>query len=249
MSISRSDIEKYIFTSLGHPVVSVELAPEQIGYAIDTALNEYLSVGAFEIDFQMLTLNNGTANEFDLPENVGTVKAVQYSIPFQTAAGSTEDIFSFAVYASPFGPNYTNFIHAAGNLGVFFEYLENRNRAIANEVTFEVINNKLYVWPFPKDTVQVLIKYSKNAFGLTDKDGSISLSNAWGTNWLRKMSLALCKGILGKIRGKYSSIAGGPGTEAQTLNSAELVAESKEEIAVLKEELLSHVSHVQFFIA
>lgn len=49
---------------------------------------------------------------FDIPEDVATIRNVVFNIPFETAAASTEDIFSFAVYSSPYGPNYTNFIHA-----------------------------------------------------------------------------------------------------------------------------------------
>lgn len=246
-NISREEIQQYILTNLGYPIVSVELAPEQIGQAIDIAITEYLSTGSVEIDYEELPFN-GT-NIYDLPKNVGTVKNVVYSIPFEAAAGSTEDIFSFAVYASPFGPNYTNFVHAAGNLGMFFEYLQNRNRVIGNQITFKVVDNQLYVWPYPKG-VNVLIEYSKNAFGISDLDTkAISTSNPWGINWIRRMALAICKGMLGKIRGKFSSVSGGPGTESQTLNASELTSESKEEITTLRTELLEHPSHTQFFIA
>lgn len=247
-TITREDIDKYILTNLGWPIVAVELAPEQIGQAIDMALQEYLSTGAVEIDYQELPSTGG--NIFTLPDNVGTVKNVQYSIPFQAAAGSTEDIFSFAVYSSPFGPNYTNFVHAAGNLGVFFEYLQNRNRVIGNEITFKVVDNQLYVWPVPKAVTTILIEFSKNAFGIQDLEkNAISISNSWGIQWIRRAALANCKAMLGKVRGKYSSVSGGPGTEAQTLNSAELVSEAKEELVTLRQELLDHVSHIQFFIS
>lgn len=246
-TISREDIERFVLTNLGHPIVSVELAPEMIGMAIDQSIQEYLSMGAAEIDYAELP-SSGT-NIYELPKDVATVKNVVFSIPFQAAAGSTEDIFSFAVYASPFGPNYTNFIHAAGNLGAFFEYLQNRNRVIGNEITFKVVDNQLYVWPMPKG-VGVLIEYSKNAFGIQDLDNkTISTSNSWGIQWIRRMTLAVCKGMLGKVRGKYSSVSGGPGTEAQTLNSAELTAEGKEEMTALRLELSEHISTVQFFIA
>jgi len=246
-NISREEIQQFVLTNLGYPIVSVELAPEQIGQAIDMAIQEYLSMGSAEIDYAELPWAG--SNIFDLPKDVGTVKNVVYSIPFQAAAGSTEDIFSFAVYASPFGPNYTNFVHAAGNLGVFFEYLQNRNRVIGNEVTFKVVDNQLYVWPYPKN-VPVIIEYSKNAFGITDLDNkAISTSNSWGIQWIRRMTLAICKGMLGKVRGKFSSVSGGPGTESQTLNAAELTAESKEELIALRLDLSEHISTVQFFIA
>ena len=54
--------------------------------------------------------------------------------------------------------------------------------------------------------------------------------------------------MLGKVRGKFSQVSGGPGSESQTLNSAELVAESKEEITALKEQLFDKKGHIQFFL-
>lgn len=245
--ISRESIQQYIFNSLGYPIVAVELAPEMIQQAIDTAINEYLSSGATEIAFVELTPTPGE-NTFDLPRDVATVRDVVYNLPFSAAAGSTDDIFSFAVAASPLGPQYSSYLHASSNLAVFYEYLQNRNRIIGNDITFSVVGDKLYVFPYPKYAPKVLVKYSKNAFGIEDRDNdAISTSNSWGTNWIRKMSLALAKGMLGKVRGKYSQVSGGPGGESQTLNSAELVAESKEEITLLKEELFDHKSHTQFY--
>jgi len=248
--IRREEISKYIMTSLGYPIVSVELAPEQIQQAIDTAINEYLSNGAAEIAYAEISSASAGTNIFNLPEDVATVKNVVFNIPFQAAAASTDDIFSFAVAASPMGPQYSSYLHASSNLAIFFEYLQNRNRIIGNDITFKVVNNQLYVYPWPKHSPTIIIEYSKNAYGIQDKDqNAISTSNSWGIGWIRKMSLALCKGMLGKVRGKYSQVSGGPGGESQTLNSAELVAESKEEILALNEELANHLTHCQFFIA
>ena len=108
--VSRKEIKRYILTSLGDPVVNVELAEEQLNEAINQAIDEYLATGAFETAYAQLPVDNQSSNVFDLPEDAGTVKNVVFNIPFETAAGSTQDIFSFAVYASPFGPNYTNFV-------------------------------------------------------------------------------------------------------------------------------------------
>jgi hypothetical protein len=53
--------------------------------------------------------------------------------------------------------------------------------------------------------------------------------------------------MLGLIRGKYSTVAGGTGDQ-QTLNSAEVLSQAKDEILSLREELSSHHSHQQFYI-
>jgi hypothetical protein len=248
--ITREEINRYVLTSLGHPVVSVELAPEQLQQAIDTAINEYLSTGAVEIAYAELPIGDPTNNVFVLPQDVATVKGVIFNTPFQAAAGGADDIFSFAVAASPIGPQYSSYLHASSNLAIFYEYLQNRDRVIGNQITFKVVDDKLYVWPFPKYASHLLIEYSKNAFGIVDRDNkAISTSNAWGINWIRKMALANAKGMLGKVRGKYSQVSGGPGGESQTLNAQELVSESKEEVDKLKEELYDHKSHVQFFLS
>ena len=248
--ITRESISLYIMTSLGYPIVSVELAPQQIQQCIDISIDSYLANGAAEISYASLIPAAQGTNIFDLPEDVATVKNVVFNIPFQAAAASTDDIFSFAVAASPMGPQYSSYLHASSNLAIFFEYLENRNRVIGNTITFKVVNNQLYVYPYPKHSPTVMIEYSKNAFGIQNRDNdAISTSNAWGINWIRKMSLALAKGMLGKVRGKYSQISGGPGTESQTLNAQELTAESKEEIVALNEDLSGHITHTQFFIA
>lgn len=248
--ITREEISEFIMTSLGAPVVAVELAPQNIKQAIDTAINEYLATGAVELAYAELAPALPGDNSFELPLDVATVKQVVFNIPMQAAAASTDDIFSFAVAASPMGPQYSSYLHASSNLAIFFEYLQNRNRIIGNDITFKQIDNKLLVWPFPKHSPKIIIEYSKNAFGIEDRDtNAISTSNSWGINWIRKMALAIAKGMLGKIRGKYSQVSGGPGGESQTLNAQELVSESKEEIEKLKEELYEHKSHVQFFVA
>jgi hypothetical protein len=248
--ITRDEIAKFVFTSLGYPIVTVELAPEQLQQCIDTAINDYLSNGAAEIAYAEIPNNNSVNNCFPLPEDVATVKNVVFNVPFQAAAAGTDDIFSFAVAASPLGPQYSSYLHASSNLAVFYEYLQNRNRIIGNDITFKVVNNQLYIWPYPKYSQSIIIEYSKNAYGIIDKDNDgISTSNSWGINWIRKRTLALAKGMLGKVRGKYTQVSGGPGNEGQQLNSQELTAESKEELQKLDEELLQRVSHVQFFIA
>ena len=65
--INRKEIKEYIFTSLGSPIVNVELAEQQLNEAISQAVNEYLSTGAFEIAYMQLPVNNSSSNVFDIP--------------------------------------------------------------------------------------------------------------------------------------------------------------------------------------
>jgi hypothetical protein len=246
--IKRNQISDYILKMLGHPIVGVELEPGQIDQAITTAIEEYLSTGAVERGYFKLTAQPGI-NEYDVPEEIGTIVNVVYPMPFQIMAGSAQDMFSFAAYNAPFGPGTGNMLHGAANLGIFYEYIQNRNRLVGNDITWRVIDSKLYVYPYPKMGEPIILEYSKNVYGVQDPDRTcISTSNQWGTYWLQRMALAQCKNMLGLIRGKYSTVAGGTGDQ-QTLNSAEMLSQAKTEIETLREELSSHHTHQQFYIS
>ena len=60
--------------------------------------------------------------------------------------------------------------------------------------------------------------------------------NAIGKHWIRRYALALCKEMLGQIRGKFGGSIPIPGDDI-TLNSADLLGQAKEEQDALKEEL------------
>ena len=245
--ITRETIVNYIQTMLGYPTVGVELDPSQLDQAITTALQEYLSTGAVERAFYKLDAQVGV-NEYPLPEFIGTVINVVYPMPFQIMAGSSQDMFSFAAYNAPFGPGTGNMLHGAANLGIFYEYVQNRNRMIGNDITFRVVDSTLFVYPYPKMGDPIILEYSKNIFSIQDPDKqAISTSNQWGTYWIQRCSLAIAKNMLGLIRGKYSTVAGGTGDQ-QTLNSAEMLSQSKDELLALREELSSHHTHQQFYV-
>jgi len=246
--IKRETISDYITKMLGAPTVGVELESCQIDQAITVALEEYVATGAVERGYYKLDAVAGQ-NEYQIPDELGTIVNVVYPMPFQIMAGAAQDMFSFAAYNAPFGPGTGNMLHGAANLGIFYEYVQNRNRLIGNDITFRVVDSTLYLYPFPKMGVPIIIEYSKNAYSLQDPDQqAISTSNQWGTYWIQRMALAQAKNMLGLIRGKYSTVAGGTGDQ-QTLNSTEVLSQAKDEILALREELSSHHSHQQFFIS
>lgn len=245
--IKREDISKYVMNMLGHPTIGVELEPEAIDEAITVALTEYLATGAVERGYYSIDAIAGV-NQYQVPEELGTITNVVYPMPFQIMAGSAQDMFSFAAYNAPFGPGTGNMLHGAANLGIFYEYIQNRDRLIGNDITFRVIDGILFLYPYPKMSQPIIVEYSKNVYSIQDPDkNAISTSNTWGNYWIQKMTLAICKNMLGLIRGKYSTIAGATGDQ-QTLNHAELLSQAKTEIESLREELVSHHSHQQFYI-
>ena len=68
--------------------------------------------------------------------------------------------------------------------------------------------------------------------------------NAIGKQWIRKYSLALCKEMLGQIRGKFTTIPI-PG-ESVTLNHSELLSQAKDEQQQLKDKLVEMLKEMEY---
>ena len=68
--------------------------------------------------------------------------------------------------------------------------------------------------------------------------------NSMGQQWIRKYSLALCKEMLGQIRGKFTTMPI-PG-ESVTLNHSELLSQAKEEQQQLKEKLSEMLKEIEY---
>lgn len=68
--------------------------------------------------------------------------------------------------------------------------------------------------------------------------------NAIGKQWIRNYALAVCKEMLGQIRGKFTTMPI-PG-ESVTLNHSELLSQAKEEKQQLKEKLMELLSKVNY---
>jgi hypothetical protein len=114
--------------------------------------------------------------------------------------------------------------------------------------SFEVVNNKLKIFPIPTHDYKIYIEYvvekdkftSANTFSSGSNYDVVSdysnvpyqnvtyfKLNAVGKQWVKKYYLALCKEILGAVRQKYSTIPI-PGGEV-SLDGAELRSEASTE--------------------
>jgi hypothetical protein len=68
--------------------------------------------------------------------------------------------------------------------------------------------------------------------------------NSMGKQWIRKYALALCKEMLGQIRGKFTTIPI-PG-ESVTLNHSELLSQAKAEQEDLKGKLAEMLATTEY---
>lgn len=117
--------------------------------------------------------------------------------------------------------------------------------------TFEIRNNKLTMFPIPTYNVKLWFDYiviDERNNPLKYPTGSVSdISNVpygrmvfstikdIGVQWIYKYTLAICKEMLGLVRGKYSSVPI-PGAET-TLNGADLMSQGREDKTALITEL------------
>jgi hypothetical protein len=118
--------------------------------------------------------------------------------------------------------------------------------------SFEIVNNKLKLFPIPSRAGKMHFEYYKNSDkskinykadkSLISNVGEVPYSNpeykginSVGRQWIFNYTLALAKEVLGYIRGKYQTVPV-PGAEA-TLNQADLLADARSEKTALLTQL------------
>jgi len=140
--------------------------------------------------------------------------------------------------------------------------IESNDRIRKSAYSFELINNKLRVFPIPKtddigDKIyfHYYLRSDKEQLTETHTIGKVSDPsnipykfityaeiNAAGRQWIRRYTLALAKELLGIIRSKYASMPI-PGGDV-TLDGESLKAEGREEQSQLVEELKEFLESV-----
>lgn len=123
--------------------------------------------------------------------------------------------------------------------------------------SYEIKNNKINLFPVPQQNgmqkIWFVFSFSPDALSESDINSKTGINgvnninslpfenipyesiNSMGQQWIRKFSLAICKGILSQVRSKLSEIPI-PGGSV-TLNGDSLLSQSTEEMEKLREEL------------
>lgn len=160
---------------------------------------------------------------------------------------SLMDAFDFGSYSPG-----VNFLLMPASFDILkMQAIEFNDQIRRSAFSFELVNNRLKLFPIPSVAGEVTFEYYK----LADKqdiirDGSNLITNVGevpysnpvytdinsvGRQWIFQYTLALAKELLGYIRGKYSTVPV-PGAET-TLNQADLLADARTE----KERLLTQL--------
>jgi hypothetical protein len=233
-------------------------------------------------DYDLLAIvHSASVNNYD-PATGGPV-------PYSGSVGDKKITVRRLYYRTPasmwrfFG--YYGGLNVIGNLSTYGQYADdstfevipawhNKLQAMAYETSiytrnshysFEVINNKLRIFPVPNSFTP---RYFWFDFSFdedpwvqkaNENDGTKGVNNintlpfanipyeninSIGKQWIRRFCLALCKEILGQIRSKFATIPI-PG-ESVTLNGSALISEGKEQQKELREELKTMLDKVTY---
>ena len=136
--------------------------------------------------------------------------------------------------------------------------VEMQNQISLPDFTFELINNKLRIFPIPtQDGDKIWFQYVSIEERLNSVIGNAPSSvtnvsnanftnpkysqiNSIGRQWIFEYTLALCKEMLGYVRGKYQNTIPIPGREI-SLNSSDLVTAATTEKTALIERLRTYL--------
>lgn len=163
-----------------------------------------------------------------------------------TGIQSLMDTFGFGAYS----PGINFMLMPVSYDVALMQAIELNDQIRKSHYSFELVNNKLKLFPRPTTSGNIWFEYYKNddksainynnSTKLITNVGEVPYSNpvysqinSVGRQWIFKYTLALAKEMLAYIRGKYQVVPV-PGSEA-TLNQADLLTDARAE----KTELLS----------
>lgn len=165
-----------------------------------------------------------------------------------TGIQSLMDAFDFGSYS----PGVNFLLMPASYDMLKTQAIEFNDQIRRSTYTFELINNKLRIFPVPKRAYNLRFEYYKlddkktvnpnSSLGLVTNVAEVPYENpiygqinSVGRQWIFRYTLALAKELLAYIRGKYGNLPV-PGSEA-TLNQADLLTDARAE----KTELLTNL--------
>jgi hypothetical protein len=216
------------------------------------------------------------------------------AVPYAGKIGDSRIIIDKVFYRSPIAMwrfyGYYGGMGVVGNYSTYGQYADdstfeivpawqNKLQAIMYEdslytrvshYSYEIINNRLRLYPQPRDRdsfagyldrVWFRFRIEDNSWGEhgdvnTGVEGVNNINtlpfdnipyeniNSMGKQWIRNYALALCKEMLGQIRGKFQTVPI-PG-ESVTLNFSSLLSEAQKEKDDLRQGLTDMLKEIEY---
>jgi hypothetical protein len=230
----------FVKARLGYPVVRVELTDFQIATGIDEAISR-LDYHAPDWCLNYCTFTTqANVSYYKLPNFVinnlsyATYKKTLLSI--QQEAGTIEFDFFLKYFQDSFV--FNDFF--VGDLLIMQMYLEQMRKVLGRDGMFRVVDGQyLQITPIPRDNSDV-----EDVVVVFKSLNSDTLHHFY-ISWLQRYALAVSKGILGEIRGKFAQLPSPAG--GAILNGPMLTEQSQQEKSELIQELLSEIEEPPTF--
>ena len=235
----RQKVYDYVRTMLADGMVDVELDPIHYETALNKTINRFRQRSSHSVEESYVFLElEKDKNEYRLPDEIIAVQSVFRRTLGSRTGGGTGTNFE------PFNLAYTNtYLLNSTMLGgiatyfMFASYQEMVGKMFGSYIEFQWIQQshtlRILQRPFTEgETIMLRCHNYRPDFNL--------LTDLYANQWIKDYTLAICKGILGEARSKFSTIAGPQG--GTQLNGGDLKAASKEEIEKLDKELETFVT-------
>jgi hypothetical protein len=237
LTLFEKSVKDYILGRLGFPVVRVELTDFQIKTAIDEAITEIDYHAPFWATQMAAFSCSGGVNQYMLPQHIANnLSYVVYKkslLSIQSQAGTLEFDFFIKYFQD-------NFLFSDFSVSEFYllqQHLEMTRKILSQEGSWDLINgNILQLAPTPVLNQEVILVYR----GL-----NTGTMHPFYKNWIQRYALAVSKGILAEIRGKFKTLPSPGGGAA--LNGDMLANQSEKEKEKLKEQLLMEIEEPPAF--
>ena len=174
-----------------------------------------------------------------------------YNMNFFSGLGGVPAVGSFGLFGA------SGFLMYPTSLMIqTTQAVEMQNQVALSDYSFELINNRLRIFPVPvEDGCHIWFQYLNiqerinnsitqsptsvtNVSNVNFSNPTYSQINSIGRQWIFEYTLAICKEMLGFIRGKYQQIPI-PGKE-MSLNQADLITSANNEKTSLIERLRAY---------
>ncbi|WP_407308179.1 hypothetical protein [Acinetobacter sp.] len=236
----RIQLIKVLNGQLGWPQLCVELQEEQFNIAIDNAIQNYrqLSSGAYKRGFILYRLRAGQQKYYlnsatDQTDHIVDIHKIYRVSPYGFTGAGPNDTWAMA-----FAQQYYDFAGGSGDIltaHLLSSYGEEISRIFAGELMF--------MWDEPSHELLILRGVHANEVVLVEamleRTEQEILTDRWCQQYIQNWALAELKMMLGLIRSKFASGTPGPGGTI-TLNGELLIAEARQDMTELKEELLNY---------
>ena len=231
-------VKDYVLGMLGFPVVRVELTAFQLKHCVQEAINKLnYHAPLWTLQYASFDASAGQ-NIYEIPlymlHNLEYVAYRKNLLTIAAQAGTLE----FDFFLKYFQDNFLFGNMRVGDYYLMQQTLETYRKILSSDGGFNIVGGKyLQIYPSPAVTPErVILEYRAI--------DSNTVQPAY-LNWIQRYALAVAKGVLGQIRGKFASVPSPAG--GAMLNGGQLIQESEKEKETLVQELLNEIEEPPAF--